>query len=83
MTADTTKPKKTRNRKTKHFIATIAGDEAPIVIIAKNFKDALAAVVKITEASASELIAAGKAGYTVLDTTDATAKEPAETESAF
>jgi hypothetical protein len=64
------KEKKTRApRKASYYVATIAGEDQPTIVIAKSFKVALAAIVSLKSATAADLIAAGKAGYPVVDTT--------------
>jgi len=69
-TTDPAAPKKTRApRKASYYVATIAGEDQPTIVIAKSFKVALAAIVSLKAASAADLIAAGKAGYPVVDTT--------------
>lgn len=64
--------KKTRARKAKYFVAHIDGASDPVIVIAKNLKTALNAVITIREAVAADLIAAGKQEHRVIDTQKAT-----------
>jgi hypothetical protein len=63
-------PKKPRKaRKPNYYLAQVEGSDDPVVIVAKNHKNALSAVVSIRDATASDLILAGKQSYRVIDTT--------------
>jgi hypothetical protein len=80
-TTDASTPAKTRNRKAQYYLAHVSGEADPVVVIARNFKSAINAVVTITPATAADLMQAGKSGFRVVDTTDASFS-PGTVESA-
>lgn len=61
--------KKTRTRKPQYFVATVHGNSDPIIVVAPTYKAALAAVLTLKPATATDLVAAGRNGYAVIDTT--------------
>jgi sarcosine oxidase gamma subunit len=61
--------KRTRNRKPSHYVVRVRGEDNPTLVIAKTLKDALAAVVTVKVAEDTDLIAAGKNNWAILDTT--------------
>jgi len=64
----TDKPKKQRARAARHYIASVRGD-TPVLIVARTQKAALDSLVTIALAKPADLLAAGKNGYAVIDTT--------------
>ena len=67
-TSPTSTTKKTRTRHAQSYLATIA-DADPVIVIAHSHKAALQAVITLKPATPAQLMAAGKDGYRVIDTT--------------
>ena len=81
--AGTPATKKTRARKPQHFYARLHGSTAPVLVIAKTQKDAHAALLAtFREATATDLIDAGKNGYAVIDKTIPASNVTSITEAA-
>lgn len=63
----TRKPRKARD--SQFYLAKVSGEEKPRIIIAKNYKAALASIVQLSVATARNLLEAGESGYKVNDAT--------------
>lgn len=64
-----TKTKKTRQKKVRTFVAHLAGEDNPTIVIANTQKDAITALLRLREASSQDLFNAGAKGYNILDLT--------------
>jgi hypothetical protein len=63
------KQRKTRQRKAQAYLAAIAGEEKPTIVIAYTQADALKAVVTLREATHADLWEAGKNEWARIDLT--------------
>ena len=63
--------KKTRTRAPKYFMASIVGSSGPTLIIAMTKEKAVCAVVTMSAATTADVLAAGRHGFTVIDTLNA------------
>ena len=67
-TASTAKPARKSRIRQPHYYRVVIGGNEPVIVIAKTQRAALEAIITITPADPSDLIEAGKAGRTVIDT---------------
>lgn len=61
--------RKPRIRKPSYYMAMLFGDTEPIIVVAANHKTAFKALLDFRGALSTDLIAAGKNGWKVIDTT--------------
>jgi len=62
------KTRKARATSPRHYLVILHGSDGPMLVLAKTQAAALDAVCKIGAASDSDLIAAGKSGWVIVDT---------------
>lgn len=67
----TSKQRKPRQTKPKHYKVCISGD-IPMLVIAKTQQEVLAHVASISVATDSDLIDAGRDGWSIVDLTGST-----------
>ena len=67
--ASSTPAKRMRTTQPHSYVANIYGQDTPTLVIAKTQKLAHEAIVRLTSASAQDLLKAGKLDWPILDTT--------------